>query len=254
MTWWDAALLAAAGVLGGLTGSIAGLASVATYPALLVVGLPPVSANVTNTVALIFNGIGSVAGSRPELEGQSGWLKRIVPAAALGGALGAVLLLSTPAEGFEKVVPILLALASVAIVIPRRVNRSATVADHRRLSLNTAFEFVAIFLICIYGGYFGAAAGVLMLALLLRAGHATLPHANAGKNVIAGVANGVAALIFSVAAPVHWTAGAALGAGCLVGSRLGPVVVRHAPAGPLRILIGVAGVALAVKLGIDAYS
>ncbi len=253
MTWWDAAFLAAAGVVGGLTGSIAGLASIATYPALLLVGLPPVTANVTNTVALVFNGIGSVWGSRPELKGQGAWLKRIVPAAAVGGAIGAALLLTTPAESFEKVVPVLLGVASVAIVLPRQGPQDARVADHRRLSLATLFEFVAIFLICIYGGYFGAAAGVLMLALLLRAGHATLAHANASKNVIAGVANSVAALIFVFVAPVHWPAVVALGIGCLVGSRLGPIVVRHAPAGPLRVAIGAAGLALAVKLGIDAY-
>ena len=83
MTWWDAAFLAAAGVVGGLTGSIAGLASIATYPALLVVGLPPVTANVTNTVAMVFNAIGSVLGSRPELKGQGPWLKRILPVAAV---------------------------------------------------------------------------------------------------------------------------------------------------------------------------
>jgi uncharacterized membrane protein YfcA len=114
-------------------------------------------------------------------------------------------------------------------------------------------EAAAIFVICIYGGYFGAAAGVMLLAMLLRAGGATLAHANAGKNVILGVANGVAALIFAIAAPVNWPAVIAVGAGCLIGSRLGPVVVRHAPAGPMRAVIGVAGVALAIKLGIDAY-
>ena len=115
-------------------------------------------------------------------------------------------------------------------------------------------ESAAIFLICIYGGYFGAAAGVLLLALLLRAGHATLAHANAGKNVILGVANAVAAIIFAFLAPVHWPAVVGRSAlGCLIGSRLGPIVVRHAPAAPLRVVIGVAGLALAVKLGIDAY-
>jgi uncharacterized membrane protein YfcA len=114
-------------------------------------------------------------------------------------------------------------------------------------------EAAAIFVICIYGGYFGAAAGVLLLALLLRAGGATLPHANAGKNVILGVANGVAALVFALFAPVQWSAVLVLGFGCLLGSRLGPVVVRHAPAGPVRVMIGVAGLTLAVKLGVDAY-
>jgi uncharacterized membrane protein YfcA len=249
----DWAFLAAAGVLGGLTGSIAGLASVATYPALLVVGLPPVTANVTNTVALVFNGIGSIAGSRPELAGQGAWIKRILPAAALGGAIGATLLLTTPAEGFEKIVPLLLALASLAILLPRSTRQDGRVAHHQRHTVRVLLESAAIFVICIYGGYFGAAAGVLLLALLLRAGGATLAHANAGKNVILAVANGVAALIFTVFAPVHWPAVLAVGIGCLIGSRLGPVVVRHAPTGPLRVVIGIAGLALAVKLGIDAY-
>ncbi|HKV22149.1 MAG TPA: sulfite exporter TauE/SafE family protein [Mycobacterium sp.] len=254
MTWWDAAFLAAAGVVGGLTGSIAGLASIATYPALLVVGLPPVAANVTNTVALVFNGVGSVWGSRPELAGQGPWLRRILPATAVGGAVGAALLLTTPAGGFEKLVPILLAMASVAIMLPRRPAAEATVADHRRYSSGQVLEAAAIFLICIYGGYFGAAAGVLLLALLLRTGHMPLAEANAAKNVILGVANTVAALAFAVLAPVNWVAVAALGLGCLFGSALGPVVVRHTPAGPLRVLIAVAGLALAVKLGVDAYA
>jgi uncharacterized protein len=253
VTWWDAAFLAAAGVLGGLTGSIAGLASVATYPALLLVGLPPVTANVTNTVALVFNGIGSVVGSRPELAGQEAWIKRIAPAAALGGAVGAALLLLTPAEGFEKLVPILLGLASVAILVPRRGNRQARVASHQQHRVTVLFEATAIFLISIYGGYFGAAAGVMLLALLLGAGHETLAHANAGKNVLLGVANGVAALVFVALAPVQWLAVVPLGLGCLLGSRLGPIVVRHAPARPMRALIGVSGLALAVKLGLDTY-
>jgi uncharacterized protein len=253
VTWWDAAFLAAAGVLGGLTGSIAGLASVATYPALLLVGLPPVTANVTNTVALVFNGIGSVVGSRPELAGQEAWIKRIAPAAALGGAVGAALLLLTPAEGFEKLVPILLGLASVAILVPRRGNRQARVASHQQHRVTVLFEATAIFLISIYGGYFGAAAGVMLLALRLGAGYETLAHANAGKNLLLGVANGVAALVFVVLAPVQWLAVVPLGLGCLLGSRLGPIVVRHAPARPMRALIGVSGLALAVKLGLDTY-
>jgi len=114
-------------------------------------------------------------------------------------------------------------------------------------------EIVAIFGIALYGGYFGAAAGVLFLALLLNAGADSLAHANAAKNILLGLANTVAAALFAVLAPVHWLAVVPLGAGCLIGSRLGPVVVRHAPATPLRVLIGVAGLALAIKLGFDAY-
>ncbi|MDT7764166.1 MAG: uncharacterized protein QOC63_3586 [Mycobacterium sp.] len=251
MNW---ALLFAAGIAGGLTGSIAGLASVATYPALLIVGLPPVAANVTNTVALVFNGIGSAWGSRPELAGQGASIRRTLPVAALGGAAGAALLLSTPAEGFEKIVPILLGLSALAIVLPRRTSRPTRVASHQRHTAGVLLESAATFLICIYGGYFGAAAGILLLALLLGGGDATLPQANAAKNVILGVANLVAAVLFAMLAPVNWPAAIAVGLGCLLGSRLGPVVVRHAPAGPLRILIGVAALALAVKLGVDAYT
>ncbi|OBF25442.1 transporter [Mycobacterium sp. ACS4331] len=244
-------MLFVAGVAGGLTGSIAGLASVATYPALLAVGLPPVTANVTNTVALVFNGVGSILGSRPELKGQGRFLLRIAPLTLLGGAAGALLLLSTPAEGFEKIVPILLGGAALAILLPHRPPATDDMGRRSRLAL--ILEGAAVFAIAVYGGYFGAAAGVLLLALFLRMGHATLAHANASKNVLLGLSNGVAALIFAVVAPVQWGAVAALGAGCLLGSRLGPVVVRHAPATPMRLLIGAAGVALAISLGLEAY-
>ncbi|MGQ9409400.1 sulfite exporter TauE/SafE family protein [Mycolicibacterium gilvum] len=242
-------MLFAAGILGGLTGSIAGLASVATYPALLVAGLPPVTANVTNTVALVFNGVGSVLGSRPELRGQRTLLTRAIPFAVLGGVTGAVLLLSTPAEGFEKIVPALLGFASLAILLPVRPAGDPSTASRRRRTLSLAVQGLAVFAICIYGGYFGAAAGVLLLAMFLRLGGETLAHANAAKNVVLGVA----AVIFAVVAPVQWVAVLALGAGCLVGSRIGPVVVRRTPDKPMRLAIGLAGVALAVKLGIDAY-
>jgi uncharacterized membrane protein YfcA len=246
MGWEHALLLIAAGIAGGLTGSIAGLASVATYPALLVVGLPPVTANVTNTVALTFNAIGSVWGSLPELANAGPWLRRVLPIAALGGAAGAALLLAIPASGFESMVPVLLGLSSLTIAIPQR--DSGTPGRRR-----TKLIVLAIFVICLYGGFFGAAAGVMLLALFLHSGSESLAHANAAKNVVLGMANGVAALGFIAFAPVHWSAALPLGAGCLLGSRLGPVVVRHAPATPLRLAIATAGLAVAVKLGWDTY-
>ena len=249
MTIWEVVLLVAAGITGGLAGSIAGLASVTTYPALLLVGLPPVAANVTNTVALVFNGVGSVAGSLPELKGQRDELKRLVPIGVLGGAIGAALLLSIPAEGFEKVVPILLAASAILIALPSRQRPAGT----ERSRTHVVLQGLAILAICVYGGFFGAAAGVLLLALFLSTGSASLAHANATKNVVLGVANFVAALVFIVLAPVHWLAVVPLGIGCLIGSRLGPIVVRHAPATPIRLTIAVAGIALAIKLGIDAY-
>jgi uncharacterized protein len=242
-------LLFAAGVGGGLAGSIAGLASVTTYPALLLVGLPPVTANVTNTVSLVFNAVGSVWGSRPELRGQRAQLKRLLPFGVLGGAAGAVLLLTIPSEGFERVVPVLLAASAMVIALPHRKDADPKPPTTAR----TVVQAAAILAICVYGGFFGAAAGVLMLALFLRTGAPSLAHANATKNVVLGIANAVAAVIFIAVSPVAWSAVLPLSLGCLLGARLGPVVVRHAPARPLQLLIAVAAVALAVKLGLDAY-
>ena len=249
MSWWHALLLFAAGVGGGLCGSIAGLASLTTYPALLLIGLPPVAANVTNTVALVFNGVGSVSASLPELRGQRSALIRLIPAALLGGAAGAALLLTIPAEGFEKAVPLLLAASAVLIALPQREH----VADGPPSVTRRVVESLCVLAICVYGGFFGAAAGVLMLAFFLRMGSEALAIANATKNVVLGVANGVAALVFAVVADVHWLAVVPLGLGCLLGSRLGPAIVRRAPARPVRLTIAVAGLALAVKLGVEAY-
>jgi len=250
MTVWDWVLLFAAGIGGGLTGSIAGLASVSTYPALLLVGLPPIAANVTNTIALVFNGIGSVWGSLPELKGQRGRLVRLLPAGIVGGAAGAALLLSIPSEGFEKAVPVLLAASAVLIALPQRQRAEGTA----RSTGQRVVEIIAVLSICVYGGFFGAAAGVLLLALFLRTDSESLADANATKNVVLGIANAVAAVVFIALIPIHWLAVIPLGAGCLIGSRLGPVIVRHAPATPLRMAIAVGGLALAVKLGLDAYT
>lgn len=253
MSVTEFALLLVAGIAGGLFGTIAGLASLATYPALLAVGLSPVSANVTNTVALVFTGIGSVLSSRPELTGQGPRIRRLAPMAVLGGIVGAVLLLSTPAEGFEKIVPWLIGFASLTIVVPRRPPPDGQVTS----SADPGVRFVeaaGMALICIYGGYFGAAAGVLILAMLLRTTHDTLPRANALKNAVLGCANGVAAIIFAFLAPVDWLAVLPMSIGCLVGAWLGPKVVRCAPVTLLRWLIGGAGLALAIYLGLQAYS
>ena len=250
MTVWEVLLLVAAGIGGGLAGSIAGLASVSTYPALLLVGLPPVTANITNTVALVFNGIGSVWGSLPELAGQRRALIRLLPIGVAGGVTGAALLLAIPADGFELVVPVLLGFSAIVIALPHRDDAHA---DSRRSTTRAVLFGGAIFAICVYGGFFGAAAGVLLLAIFLRTGSESLAHANATKNVVLGAANAAAAVVFVALTPIDWAAVAPLGIGCLLGSRLGPLIVRRAPATPMRLLIAAAGLAVAVKLGIDTY-
>lgn len=253
VSFLEVCVLVAAGVAGGLTGSIAGLASLATYPALLAVGLAPIDANVTNTVALTFSTVGSVLGSRPELRGRGPFLKPLLPVAVVGGAVGAALLLSTPADGFQKVVPFLLGAAALTILIPRRPVVDITASAAAPVRGHAVLQALALGGIAVYGGYFGAAAGVLLLALLLHTTRLNLPRANAAKNVLLGVANLVAAMAFVVLAPVQWSAVLPLGIGCLIGARVGPAVVRRSPATLLRWLIGAAGLALAVRLGVQAY-
>jgi uncharacterized membrane protein YfcA len=237
--------LAAAGVLAGVTGSVGGLASLASYPALLLAGLPPTAANVTNAVALVATTVGSAAGSRPELQGQAAFVRRLCVFSVLGGITGAVLLLTTPAGVFEVVVPWLIAGGSIVLLLGPRLRRAA--AEHHPDRIGIGLQ-AGVFLVAIYSGYFGAAAGVILLALLSAATRDTLPRVNAAKNLIAGSSNGIAALVFAFSGPVHWLAALALAAGSLVGGRLGPLIVRRLPAGPLRVAIALAGLGLAIKL------
>jgi uncharacterized protein len=246
----DPVWLVLAGIGGGLSGSVAGLASLVSYPALLAVGVPPVTANVSNTVALVFSTAGSMWGSRPELTGQRAQARRLAGIALAGGVSGAILLLATPSSAFERVVPWLIGLASLAILLPRRVDRVAEFTARWHVwGLG-----IGIYLITVYGGYFGAGAGVLLLALLLFASAEPLPRSNALKNLLLGVANGMAALAFVLFGPVRWRAVVPLAIGFLIGGRLGPVIVRRAQPGPLRLAIACAGLGLAVHLGLDAYS
>jgi uncharacterized membrane protein YfcA len=250
-------LLVLAGAAAGLVGSIAGLASLFSYPALLATGLPPLTANVTNTVALVLNGVGSVSASRPELTGQRPRLVRLGVAGLLGGVVGAALLLLTPSDAFEKLVPFLIAGASLAILVQRPPRELAAEGatgqtghprrDHWGLTLGT-------FAVSIYGGYFGAAAGVLMLAMFLLVTGEGVPRGNALKNVVLGLANAVAALGYAFLADVAWLAALPLAIGFFLGGRLGPRVVRRVPQTLLRRLIAVAGLGLAVHLGITAFS
>jgi uncharacterized membrane protein YfcA len=241
-------LLVAAGAGAGLAGSVAGLASLVSYPALLATGLAPVTANVTNTVALVFSTAGSTLGSRVELEGQGGQVRALALTAVAGGAVGAAVLLVLPASSFERVAPWLIAAASTAILA-----RPGAPGPRAGPPLPSAALLPGVFLVGVYGGYFGAAAGVVLLALLLAGTSDTLARTNALKNAVLGIANGTAALAFCVLAPVRWAAVVPLAVGLFAGGRLGPVVVRRSNAGALRTVIGVAGLALAVKLAVDAY-
>lgn len=241
-------LLVLAGVGAGLSGSMAGLASLFSYPALLAAGLPPLTANQTNTIALATASVGSIAGSRPELAGQGRRTLRLLPLTVAGGAVGAGLVLVTPSDTFALVVPFLVAGASLVLLrppsTPTRVARTP-----ERLTPATAAAVVAV---GVYSGYFGAAAGVVMLALLSRAFAEPLVRVNAVKNVLLGASNLVAAIGFVVLGSVAWSAALPLTAGLLVGNYTGPAIARRLPPRVLRVGIALAGLTLAVVLFVRA--
>jgi uncharacterized membrane protein YfcA len=246
-----AAILAllGAGAAAGVCSTAASLASVVSYPALLALGLPPVTANVTNTVALAFTGAGAAAGSRQELSGQRGLVLRLGALTALGGAAGAALLLLTPASAFEAVAPCLIGGASVLLLVqPKITSLNAQPAGERSWPLRGLLSAVAV-----YVGYFGAAGGILLLTVLGAMLDQPMAKVNAVKNAVNGLANATAAVGFALFGPVRWGAAAPLAAGFLVGGWIGPALVRRVPAQALRTVIGLGGIALAVRLGISAY-
>lgn len=247
----DDVALVAVGVLAGLVGSAGGITSLISYPALLAVGLAPLPANIANNVALVACWPGSALASGPELRGRGPWLWRWALVMAGGGAAGAALLLLTPADAFERVVPGLIVIASLALALEPRLTawRQRSRRTHGPRALAAGLPAVAL-----YNGYFGAGAGVMTLTLLLLAVERRLTVANVLKNMLVGAATIVSATIFALTGSVNWTASAFLALGMLAGSNLGPRVVRRVPAGALRLLIALLGIALAVQLALHPGS
>ena len=260
VTTADALVLIGAGALAGVVSTVAGLASLVSYPVLLALGLSPLSANVTNTVALTFTGAGAAAGSRPELAGQGGRVLRLGAVTMLGGAAGAAVLLLTPPGAFEYVAPVLIGGSSLALLLQPVIRRPAALtgsapAGSEQPAAGLARGQgswplrVAMFGVAAYIGYFGAAGGILMLAVLAAMLTDSLARINALKNVISGLANAVAAVGFAVFGPVQWAYVVPLAAGFLIGGWTGPAIVRRLPGPVLRRIVGVAGLTVAVKLG-----
>jgi uncharacterized protein len=242
MTPVTAAFLVVAGVVAGVVGTGGGITSLVSYPALLAVGLTPLAADVANLVALVACWPGSALSSRRELAGSSRWLARGLPLVALGAAGGAVLLLTTPSGLFDRLVPWLLAAGSLALLLQPVLTRR--IRTHRGPAL--ALPVVAA--VSVYSGYFGAGAGVLLLAVLLVLVDPRLPEANAAKNMLNGASTVAAAAVLVVAGPVAWAAVVPLAAGLFAGALLGPVVVRRLPPTVIRVAVAVLGLGLAVRL------
>jgi uncharacterized membrane protein YfcA len=228
---------------------MASVARVVSHPAQLALGLPPLAANVTNTVSLVFCVPGAVLGAQPELSGQRRRILRFGTVMATGGAFGAAILLLAPPGAFALAVPVLIGFAAAAVLLQPRLRalspRPGAEYSRRRLAV--------MFCVAAYLGYFGAAGGVLLLAALAATLSESLIRINAIKNVISGAANLVAASVFMLYAPVEWAFVPPLAAGFLIGGYAGQRLVRHLPVAVLRVVVALAGLALAVKLGIGAY-
>jgi uncharacterized membrane protein YfcA len=237
-----AVFLVGAGVLAGIVGTGGGITSLVSYPALLAVGLSPLAADVANLVALVACWPGSALSSRRELAGSGRWLARGLPLAALGAAGGAVLLLTTPSGAFDRLVPFLLAAGSLALLLQPVLTRR----PRSRSGAVLALPVVAV--VSVYSGYFGAGAGVLLLAVLLVLVDDRLPEANAVKNMLNGASTVAAAAVLVGAGPVDWAAVAPLAAGMFAGATLGPVVVRRLPPVVVRVVAAALGLGLAVRL------
>ena len=249
MTLWEGLAVLLAGVGAGTINAIVGSGTLITFPVLLALGLPPVTANVSNTLGLVPGSVSGVIGYRRELAGQGRRLRRLGTASLFGGLLGAVLLVKLPSAAFDTIVPVLILLALVLVVIQPRVARA--VAARRREDGDPdggLLLLTGVFLTGIYGGYFGAAQGVLLIALMGMLLQDDMQRINAVKNGLALIVNAVAAVFFLFTSVIDWTAVLLIAAGSVVGGQVGAKVGRRLPAPVLRAVIVVVGLIAVTRL------
>ncbi|WP_407893162.1 sulfite exporter TauE/SafE family protein [Lacticaseibacillus sp. N501-2] len=248
-----ALILLLAGLGGGLVSSMAGMASLITYPVLIALGVPPVSANVTNSAAMIFTGVGAGLSSTKELRANRRLMLIVTSYTVIGSIIGALILAIAPAATFAKVVPFLIALAGGLMLYsawhrPSGAGNTTTLTGWRVVARNLMIGLVGVYL-----GYFGAAAGIVMLAILSVSLPLTFGVANALKNFTTFAANIVSLVIYAFTTHVYWLMVIPLGLGMFIGGMLGPMVVRHVPQRAIRIIIGIAAFGLAGYFFYTAY-
>jgi uncharacterized protein len=243
----DLALLLVAGIASGAVNAVAGGGSLLLFPALLAVGFPPLAANVTNSIIQSPGYVGLALGSRRELRGQRGRVLSTTGVASAGSLLGSLLLLVLHTEVFDAVVPALVALASVLLGaqpwLSRWIGEPHPDAPDRR-----AFLLPAVFFAAIYGGYFGGALGVILIAVLAVAAHDDLRRLNAVKGVLSLIISVVSVVVFAIGAPVDWSIVALLAPTTLVGGFLGAKLAGRLPAPVLRVAVVVVGLAVSIYL------
>lgn len=248
MTLLEAIAVFAAGVCAGGINAVVGSGSLVTFPTLLAFGVPPVLANVSNNVGLVPGSVSAAFGYRHELAGQGRRLLRLGAASAVGAAAGGILLLELPASTFQVIVPVLILIACVLVILQPRLNawlaaRRTRATPHGGVPLLAGLGASGV-----YGGYFGAAQGVLMIGLLGIFLDEPLQRVNGVKNVLAGVVNGVAAILFIALTHVDWVLAGLIAVGSTIGGLIGARVGRRLPPMALRILVVVIGLVSVVKL------
>jgi uncharacterized membrane protein YfcA len=246
MTPLVALAIFAAGVAAGTINTIVGSGSLITFPTLLAFGYHPLDANVSNTVGLVPGSISGAVGYRRELSNQR---SRVIPlgiASGAGGFTGALLLLAFPGA-FAAIVPILIAVALILVAAGPWLSR--VLSEHRHAESHRSWPLIVLFYsTAIYGGYFGAGMGIIMIALLTIFVPDTIQRLNGLKNVLAALINGVAGLLFVAVAPVHLDLVLLIAAGSTLGGQLGAGVGRRLPAPVLRLTIIAVGLVAEARL------
>ncbi|MET9727244.1 sulfite exporter TauE/SafE family protein [Streptomyces zaomyceticus] len=249
---WEALAVFAAGIGAGTINTIVGSGTLITFPVLLATGLPPITANVSNALGLVPGSVSGAIGYRRELKGQKRRILRLGAAALLGGLVGAILLLALPSAAFDAIVPILIGLALVLVLFQPRISAAV---KRRREQTGTEVHpdggpvlLVGLFLASVYGGYFGAAQGVLYLSLMGLLLHDSLQRINAVKNILGALVNGVAAVFFLFVAEFDWTAVLLIAVGSTIGGQIGAKVGRRLSPAVLRGVIIAVGIVAIVQL------
>ncbi|NUW33612.1 sulfite exporter TauE/SafE family protein [Nonomuraea sp. SMC257] len=248
MMFWEGVAVCAAGVAAGAINAVVGSGSLITFPTLVAVGVDPVVANVSNNIGLVPGSFTAAYGYREELKGQRERLLRLAPASCLGSLIGGILLLFLDRGVFQVVVPVLIALACVLVVIQPKLNGwLAARREHPHPHGGIAL-WLGVFAAGVYGGYFGAAQGVLLIGLLGSFLDDGIQRVNAAKNVLSLVVNATAAVLFLFIAPIDWWAVLAVALGATAGGFLGARIGRRIPAPVLRGIIVAVGIVAIIKL------
>jgi uncharacterized protein len=248
MSFGEVISIALAGLAAGTTNTLVGSGTLITFPVLLAFGYAPVTANISNTIGLVPGSVSGAVGYRHELAGQRRQVVRLGAMSVLGGATGAVLLLLLPAAAFKAVVPAFIAAALLLTILQPRLNRWLLRRGSYPERRGDVLTRVAVYVTGVYGGYFGAAQGILLLGILGVALPQSLQRTNALKNVLAGLVNGVAGVCFTLAAHVEWAPAGIIAGASILGAQLGARYGRRLPEAALRTIIVVVGVAAIVHL------